>query len=137
VVIGAIVAADLVALAVFAPRDPEALWPLLMIAGLMVVVLALFHSLTVEIVRGELRLRFGIGLIRRRFAIADIQAVRAHRTRWWYGWGIRLTPHGWLFSVSGFDAVGIELDSGKKYLIGTDEPEKLRAAIASAMARRR
>jgi hypothetical protein len=127
--------ADLVALAAFAPRDPDALWPLLMIAALMLVVLALFHSLTVEVVRGELRLRFGVGLIRRRFAIADVHDTRIHRTRWWYGWGIRLTPHGWLFSVSGFDAVGIELKDGKKYLIGSDEPKKLLAAITTAMAR--
>lgn len=136
VIIGALIAADLVALAVFAPNDPDAIAPLLFTGALLLVVLALFHSLTVEIVRGELRIRFGVGLIRRRFAIEEIQRVQPLRTRWWSGWGIRLTPHGWLFNVSGFDAVQIELANGKKYLIGTDEPKKLAAAIESAMARR-
>lgn len=135
VVIGAIIAADLVALPVLGADEPEVVWVMLAIGAIMVLVLALFHSLTVEIVRGELRIRFGVGLIRKRFAIGEIVEVHPIRTRWWYGWGIRLTPHGWLFNVSGFDAVKIELASGKKYLIGTDQPDRLRAAIESAMKR--
>ena len=38
-----------------------------LILGGLVVVLALFASLTVEIDAGHLRIRFGIGLIRKRF----------------------------------------------------------------------
>lgn len=135
VIIGAVIVADLVALAVFAPDEPDSIWPLILMGGVMLVVLALFHSLTVEIVRGELRIRFGVGVIRKRFPISDISRVQTLRTKWWYGWGIRLTPHGWLYNVSGFDAVKIEMASGKKYVIGTDEPKKLLAAIESAMKR--
>jgi len=51
---------------------------------------------------------------------------------WYYGRGIKLTPHGWLFNVSGFDAVEIQLKNGRKYRIGTDEPDALLAAIESA-----
>ena len=49
--------------------------------------------------------------------------------KWYYGWGIKRTPHGWLFNVSGLQAVEITLRSAKKYRIGTDEPERLADAI--------
>jgi len=91
----------------------------------------LFHSLTVQVSRDEILLTFGIGLIRKRFVVADIQSCAAVRNRWYYGWGVKLTPHGWLYNVSGFDAVEIELRNGRKYRIGTDEPAELLAAIQS------
>ncbi|MEJ2284164.1 MAG: hypothetical protein P8X85_11275 [Desulfobacterales bacterium] len=47
-----------------------------------------------------------------------------------YGRNIRLTPHGWLFNVSGLHAVEIPLRSGKKYRMGTDDPEGLRPPFA-------
>jgi len=58
--------------------------------------------------------------------IEDATPVRNH---WFYGWGIRLTPHGWLYNVSGLGAVEIVLSSGKHYRIGTDRPEELAQAI--------
>ena len=61
--------------------------------------------------------------------MSDIRDAKAVKNRWYYGWGIRLSPHGWLFNVSGFDAVELEMANGVKYRIGTDEPDKLLAAI--------
>ncbi len=82
------------------------------IAGTVLVILllslGLFHSLTVEVNTSEIIASFGPGLIRKRFPIGDIHGARIVQNKWYYGWGIRLTPHGWLFNVSGFDAV--ELD---------------------------
>lgn len=48
---------------------------------------------------------------------------------WYYGWGIRLPPHGWLFNVSGLDAVEIELAFGRTFRVGTDRPGELAEAI--------
>ena len=48
--------------------------------------------------------------------------------------GIRWWGHGWLYNVSGFKAVEIELASGKRLRIGTDEPERLAQAISAATA---
>ncbi len=97
------------------------------------ILLVLFYRLSVEVTREHLRFRFGIGLIGRTFSIADIAAARAVRNKWYYGWGIRLTPRGWLYNVSGFDAVEIEMRSGKSYRIGTDEPAELTAALNRAI----
>jgi hypothetical protein len=97
--------------------------------SILIICLFLFYSLHVEIAGGIIRCRFGIGLIRRSFNLAEIVAVQTVTNKWYYGWGIRLTPNGWLFNVSGLNAVEITLRSGKKYRIGTDEPERLAAAI--------
>lgn len=51
----------------------------------------------------------------------------------YYGWGIHLTPHGWLYNVSGSDAVEIRMKTGKKYRIGTDVPEELERAISRSI----
>jgi hypothetical protein len=73
--------------------------------------------------------RFGVGLIRKSVPIKAIQSFRAVRTRWYYGWGIRCTPHGWLYNVAGLSAIDVTLNSGKHVLIGTDEPDALERAL--------
>ena len=104
-----------------------------LILGSMVVVLSLFASLTVEINAEHLRIRFGIGLIRKRFPLDQIDTCRPVSNPWIYGWGIRLTPHGWLYNVSGQEAVELKMKSGKTCRIGTDEPEVLIAALEEAL----
>ena len=104
-----------------------------LILGSMVVVLALFASLTVEIDAEYLRIRFGIGLIRKRFPLDQIDTCRPVSNLWIYGWGIRLTPYGWLYNVSGLEAVELKMKSGKTCRIGTDEPEVLTAALQKAL----
>lgn len=100
----------------------------------MILLLLAFHSLTVDVDHERIRIRFGWGLIGRTYSIADVRDAREVTNRWWYGWGIRLTPHGWLFNISGFEAVEVEFASGKKVRIGTDEPRELLSAIRRAAA---
>ena len=104
--------------------------------ALMGVFLALFFSLTVEIDATHLTFRFGIGLIRQRIPLAEIVAVKPVRNTWLYGWGIHRTPHGWLYNVSGWEAVEITLATGKRFRLGTDEPQRL-ARMLQAVTKRR
>ena len=92
------------------------------------IVFALFHSLTVRISRSDIAISFGVGLIRKRFPIGDIRSVRIARNRWYNGWGIRKIRGGWLYNVSGFDAIEIQLKNERKYRIGTNQPKELLAA---------
>ena len=92
----------------------------------------LFWALTVEVTEDKLVVSFGSGVIRKGFRLEDIHGARTVRNPWYYGWGIRLTPHGWLFNVSGFDAVELELRNNRKFRIGTDDPQQLLAAIQRA-----
>jgi hypothetical protein len=106
---------------------------IVLVIVVMAVSIFLFRSLTVEVASGVVAVWFGSGLIRRRIPVAEIRAARVVRNPWYYGWGIRLTPHGWMFNVSGLDAVELDLKSNKKFRIGTDEPQALVTAIEQAM----
>ncbi len=55
--------------------------------------------------------------------------MKAVRNPWYYGWGIRLTPLGWLYNVSGLSAVDVVLEDGRHVQIGTDQPEALERAL--------
>jgi uncharacterized membrane protein YdbT with pleckstrin-like domain len=102
----------------------------------LAVVLVLFHSLTVVINEEELVVRFGPGTIRKRFKLNEIESCQAVRVPWYWGWGIRSTPQGMVFRVSGFEAVRVRLVTGKEYLIGTDVPQELEQAIRQALSSR-
>jgi hypothetical protein len=88
-----------------------------------------FNSLTVEITSDELRWRFGPGIIAKRVALAEIVSARSVQTNFLEGWGIHLSRFGWLYNVSGHGAVAIVLRNGRKFALGTDEPEVLCAII--------
>src|SRR5512139_2563799 len=103
--------------------------PLLLIAALLVV---FFGTLTVEVAQDAIRLHFGVGLVRKRIALRDVQSWREVRNPWYYGWGIHTAPGGMLWNVSGRDAVELALADGKRFRIGTDEPAALAAAITQA-----
>ena len=129
IIIAAVVAA--IVFFVFSPsgsqasqlnRDLEAL--------LVVAILGLFSSLTVEIKEGFLRCRLGPGIIRRRFLLTDIEEARSVRNPWYAGWGIRWRPDQYvLWNVSGRNAVELVLKGGKRFRIGTDEPDVFVQAI--------
>lgn len=106
------------------------------VLALLAGVLLVFWSLTIEIDPMRLRCFFGPGLISRDIPLHEIVSARAVRNRWYYGWGIRLTPHGWMFNVSGLEAVELGLASGRRFRIGTDRPDEVVAALEGLTALR-
>ena len=104
------------------------------LALILGIVLALCHSLTVRVSRSEIALSFGVGLIRKQFPIGDISSASIVQNRWYNGFGIRKIRGGWLYNVSGFDAIEIQLKNERKYRIGTNQPKELLAAVESALA---
>ena len=98
------------------------------------VVLALFSRQTVVVADAHVHVIMGSGIFERDFPLARVAAVAVVRNRWYWGWGIRYTPRGWLYNVAGLDAVELTLASGKHVRIGTDEPARLHAALLEAQA---
>jgi hypothetical protein len=92
----------------------------------------LFSTLTVVVDADELRFYFGPGFWTRRIPLRDIQAVAPVRNSAWHGWGIRYTVHGWLYNVSGLDAVELTVRGEGRLRVGTDEPERLAQALREA-----
>jgi hypothetical protein len=103
--------------------------PPLIVSIILLVGLLLFYKLRITIEDKTLCAVFGIGIIRKSLPLAEIVGCEAIRIRWWYGWGIHLTPYGWLYNVSGLHAVAITLRNGRKFALGTDDPDGLVAAI--------
>lgn len=94
--------------------------------------LTLLGALTVVVDEQFLRIRFGLGIFRKKFPLAEIASIKKVKNPWYYGWGIRLwlSPKMWIFNVSGFDAVELIMKDGNIYRIGTDEPDALREALS-------
>ena len=109
--------------------------PPAIVSIMLLVCLVLFYRLKITIEDETLCASFGPGIIRKRVRLAEIVRCEPIRIRWWYGWGIHLTPSGWLYNVSGFDAVAITLRNGKKFALGTDDPQGLMAAIRDSIIR--
>ncbi len=105
----------------------------LVVSIILVVSLVLFYKLTIRIENETSCASFGIGIIRKRVRLAEIVGCEPIRIRWWYTWGIHLTPYGWLYNVSGLNAVAIALRDGRKFALGTDDPQGLVSAIQGAV----
>ncbi|HEV3100249.1 MAG TPA: hypothetical protein VGY75_11105 [Candidatus Udaeobacter sp.] len=100
-----------------------------MIEVILLISAIVFSKLTIKIDGDTLKACFAMGLICKKVPLAEIAACEPIRIRWWYGWGIHLTPYGWLYNVSGLEAVVITLRDGRKFALGTDDPHDLVDAI--------
>ena len=102
----------------------------LIIAAVFLLIGLLFGGLITKVGSGSLDLAFGIGVISKSIPLEHIESAEAVRNRWWYGFGIRLTPHGWMWNMKGLSAVELTYKTGKKFRVGTTDPEGLLAALS-------
>ncbi len=108
-------------------------WLVAALFGLLALGLLTYATLTVDVDADEIRVRFGIGLIRKTIALIDVARCDVVRTPMWWGWGMHWTPSGWLYNVSGRAAVRLDLRGQRALMIGSDEAERLKAAIDARM----
>jgi hypothetical protein len=109
-------------------------WLVVALFGLLALGLLAYATLTVEVEAENVLVRFGVGLIRKSIPLADITRCEIVRTPSWWGWGMHWTPSGWLYNVSGRVAVRLEMRSQRPVMIGSDEAERLKAAIDASLA---
>jgi hypothetical protein len=95
----------------------------------MVLCLGTFATLTVEVDDQSINLRFGIGLLRKHFLLQNVEASRPVKNPLYYAWGIHAIPGGWVFNVSGLQAIELQMKNGRRYRIGTDDAQSLMNAI--------
>jgi hypothetical protein len=125
----------IVALSLYMPFSSKPA-PIIIPASVALIIgtcLILMHSLTARVDDDAVVASFGPGLIKRRISLSDIADCQIVKNQWYYGWGIKMIPHGWMYNVSGLNAVELTLISGKKFRIGTDAPQELADAIRAAM----
>jgi hypothetical protein len=124
-------------LAVVAPgilaegRVPSAI----LMLGLYLVGLLMFHSFTIEISGERLRFWFGVGVIRRTIPLCEIQSTKVVRNPWYYFWGVKSIPGGWFYAIAPGTAVEMSLRTGRVVQLGTNQPKRLCQAIDAARRR--
>ena len=102
--------------------------------------MGMFSWLDTEVTEEAFVASFVAGALRRRIPLDEIESAEVVTVPWYYGWGARMTPRGWLFggsrgwlyNVWGRRAVALRLRGGKSFTVGSDEPEALLAAIEAA-----
>jgi len=104
-------------------------WTPVAVLGVLGICTFLFASLTVEIDEEYLSVRFGPGIIRKTIPLRHIMEYQQVRSQWYNGWGIRRISGGWMFNVSGLDAVELLLQDGTKFRIGTNDGQGLVRAL--------
>jgi hypothetical protein len=92
-------------------------------------------SLTVRIHNDRMTVHFGGGLFHKTFLLRDIATCRTVENSWLYQKGIRWIFNGWVYTMSGQDAVELTFKNGKKARIGSDQPGKLCNVIQQALSR--
>jgi len=121
-----------VVVTVVAVAEGDVIVTLLAVLGSVVFIafIAHFSWLTVTVEPAEALAAFGRGWPRKTVDLSRVTEVRAVRNRWLYGFGIRWVPKGSLWNVWGLDAVEFALDSGRVVRFGTDESDRLLAAVS-------
>jgi len=96
----------------------------------LLVCLLIFYKLTIEIDDTHIGFILGTGLVKKNYALKDIESCRPVKNSALYGIGIRLIPEGWLYNVSGRFAIELTFKNKKSQIrIGTDKPEEVAEAI--------
>lgn len=133
-IIGAMILEAATADGVLQPPEQNALLALMGGIFVLVVMLLLMHRLTAIVDPEGVLISYGIGIISRRIRHQDIAHCLQVKNPWWWGWGMRKIPGGWMWNVSGLSAIELKLKNGRVFRIGTDEPEMLAAAINERLA---
>ena len=113
--------------------DEGRLLVVLIMIALYLLVLALFYALTVQISDGKLKFWFGIGLISKTYSLNEIQSNQEVKDPWYYFWGVKSIPGGWLYAIAPGNALELVLKNGKIVHLGTNQPKELKKAIDAAM----
>ena len=110
--------------------------PILISLIIPLVVLLIMKDLTVTVNDETILLVFGIGLIKRKFDVANIESCRRMENIFTLGWGIRYGRDFVLYNVSGRDSVELTFKDGRrKVRIGTADLDGLYDAINSRIKR--
>jgi len=92
------------------------------------------QKLILEITEKDISVSYRILTSDTKIAVDNIRSIQVRKyngLKEFMGWGVRYNDSESCFTVSGNDALEIELKSGTKFLIGTQKPEEISAVIAT------
>lgn len=96
---------------------------LLFVAPLLLGVLSVFWSMTIEVTNTHLTHSFNFDFWNRSYPLSSIKSVSKGQSSWYNGYGIHYVGSGWLYNVSGTDIIIVDFKDGTQIWLGTDDQE--------------
>ena len=95
---------------------------------------ACFNKITITITETTVAFVMGMGIVKKSYALKDINSCTAHKNSIFNGWGIRVIQGGWLYNVSGFHSIELRFKNNAKVIrIGTDKPDEVSSYISKKL----
>jgi hypothetical protein len=111
-------------------NDPAQIPVFAIIIMIFLICLLIFYKLTIYIDENYVGFSLGIGLIKKKYPVSEIKSCRAVKNSPFTGLGIRKILNGWLFNVSGLNAIELTFRNNDSVIrIGTDKPEEVSQII--------
>lgn len=96
----------------------------------LLICLLIFYKITIYINETYISFKLGIGLVSKKYLIADIKSCKPVKNEPLFGIGIKIIPNGMLYNVSGLQAIELTFKNRKsKIRIGTNQPEEIASTI--------
>ena len=130
-ILGLLIVASLISAFVFGTKDVKTVT--FFVLPLLSGILTLFWSLTITVTETHLSHVFNLNFWNRSYAFTDIERVTKVKNSWLYGYGMRYIGSGWLYNVSGTDAILIEFKDGTLVRLGTDDQENLYTVLSQQL----
>jgi hypothetical protein len=106
----------------------------LVVTGVFILALMAFYAFTIQIADRTVTFWFGWGVGKQSLPFDAIQSVEIVRNPWYYLWGIKSIPGGWLYSIApGGLAIELVLKDHRKIRLGTDHAEEVKLRLKQAM----
>ena len=112
---------------------PDALLIIFFAGSVASIFLAWYQKLVLIITEDEIQISFGILTSSRVIKISDVENIftrKYNAMKEFWGWGVRFMNNTTCFTVSGSDAIEIELKSGEKLLVGTQKMAEAKGVIS-------
>lgn len=115
------------------PKD-EMIRSSILIGAFSILIFLLFFKLESKVFEDRVEIKFGIGLIKKTIDLKSVEELHKVTNKFWYGWGIRFTPHGWLWNISGYEAVQFKIKGQQRgFRLGCRNHEEMYQAIKTQL----
>ena len=112
-------------------KAPSSIWQIFLALILLILTMLFVSFMETRIDSGKLHIIFGPRMFSTSIPVDKIVNI-SQRFIPWYSTGVKKIHKGWLFSVCSGWGLLIELSDGKRYIIGSGDPEGLEQALKAA-----
>lgn len=96
------------------------------LSALMLACILFTYRIVIEIDENQISFKFGIGLLKRTYQINELTSCSSVRCSLLNGFGIRKIANGWLYNISGLNAIELRFNDKKSIIrIGTNNSDEI------------